>query len=414
MNSLTDRTAQLRSWQRALVFAAVGVLALSITRVVAGADDLTSGTTFIAMIAAGAPILFVALGGLYSERSGIANIGLEGMMTLGTWGAAWAGWHWGPWAALVGGAVFGMFGGLLHALATVTFGVDQIVSGVAINLIAPGITRFLASEIFDGQGQNHEGTITTSPAIKHSIGKFTFPGLADGLKSIDKKRWFFVSDVAGLLRGFVDSVDWSTMIALLLVPISIYVLWRTPFGLRLRSIGEKPSAAESVGVSVYRMKYIALIISGSLAGLGGAWLVLNIRQYGEGQTAGRGFLGLAALIFGNWQPVGVLLGSMLFSYGFSLNEAIGTKPVKALYGLIAAGFLLLCITLFLRSQSRKVAIAMGFAGGGLLAFVLKTNDVNTQLVYITPYLVVLVVITLSSSRSRPPAAVGQVWRPGST
>jgi len=390
---------------------ASGLFALSITRVVAGADDLTSGSTFIATIAAGAPILFVGLGGLWSERAGIANIGLEGMMTLGTWFAAWAGWHWGPWAALLGGMVGGMLGGLLHGLTTITFGVDQIVSGVAINIIAPGVTRFLSSEIFMGQGKNNSGTITTSPSIEHSIGRFRVPGLANALKDIDKKRWFFVSDLAAALRSFVDQMAWSTMLALLLVPLSIYVLWRTPFGLRLRSIGEKPAAAESVGVNVYKLKYIAVTVSGGLAGLGGAWLVLDVRQYIEGQTAGRGFLGLAALIFGNWKPVGILLGTMLFSYGFSL-QSVDPKNIKALYGFISAAFLLICIRLFIGGQSRRVAIGVGFAGGGLLAFALKTNEVNNQIVYITPYVIVLIVITLSSTRSRPPAADGIPWRKG--
>jgi len=253
--------------------------------------------------------------------------------------------------------------------------------------------------------------VLESLSISHTnVGSLAGVEACAALRTLDKKRWFFVSDVAGALRGFVDSVAWSTVIALLLVPVSIYVLWRTPFGLRLRAIGEKPDAAESVGVGVYKLKYIALMISGSLAGLGGAWLVIDIRQYGEGQTAGRGFIGLAALIFGNWRPIGVAFGAILFTYGGSLGNANGTKPIKALYGFIAAAFLAMCIVIFIRGQSKKVAIGMGFLGGGLLAFVLKTNDVNDQIVYITPYVIVLVVITLSSTRSRPPASVGQVWR----
>lgn len=412
MNMLIKRFKLLSSWQRALLFAGSGLFALAVTREVGGARDLTSGSTFIATLAATAPILLVALGGLYSERAGVVNIGLEGMMVLGTWFAAWAGWHWGPWAALIGGAVGGMLGGLLHALATVTFGVDHIVSGVAINFIAPGIARFLSSEIFVGQGSNGEGTITTSPAINKPMGKFTFPGLADGLKTIDKKRWFFVSDVAGAARSFVDSVAWSTVLALTLVPVTIYVLWHTPFGLRLRSVGEKPEAAESLGVGVYRLKYIALAISGALAGLGGAWLVVDIRQYSEGQTAGRGFLGLAALIFGNWQPIGLALGAALFSYGISLQQAVGTKPIKALYLFIAAAFLTMCIFIAVRGGSRKAVVGLAVATCGLFSYYLTTDKVNNQIVYITPYVIVLVVVTFAASRSRPPAAAGLPWRPG--
>ncbi len=412
MNTLTARFLTLNSWQRALVAGALGLFALSITRIVAGADDLTSGNTLIATLATAAPIIAVALGGLFSERSGVANIGLEGMMVLGTWFAAFAGWQWGPWAALAGGAFGGMLGGLMHALATVTFGVDQIVSGVAINFIAPGVARFLSSEIFVGEGANKEGTISSSPNITDAMGRFSVPGLADGLKSIDDKRWFFVSDVAGVLRAFVDQMAWSTLIILLLIPISIYVLWRTPFGLRLRSVGEKPSAAESLGVGVYRLKYISVAISGALAGLGGAWLVVNVRQYGEGQTAGRGFLGLAALIFGNWQPIGVALGALLFSYGISLQQAVGTKPIKALYLFIAAAFLGLCLFMVFGRKSKRGALMLAVVAGGLYAYYLNTDEVASQIVYMTPYIIVLVVITFASSRSRPPAAVGIPWRRG--
>jgi ABC-type uncharacterized transport system permease subunit len=412
MNVFSSRIKDLTRWERAIGATLLTLFALSITRVVSGANDLTSGNVFIATMAAAAPLLFAGLGGLYSERSGVANIGLEGMMVLGTWFAAFAGWHWGPWAALAGGALGGMLGGLLHALATVTFGVDQIVSGIAINLIAPGIARFLSSEIFVGKGRNGEGTITGSPLMAHSIGKFTVPGLAPLLRTIDKKRWFFVSDIAGVLRSFVDSVAWSTVIVLLLIPFSVYLLWHTPFGLRLRSVGEKPSAAESLGVEVYRLKYIALAISGALAGLGGAWLVIDIRQYSEGQTAGRGFLALAALIFGNWQPIGIALGAALFAYGLSLKEAVGTKPVKALYLFIAAAFLTMCIVLAVKRGSKRAIAGLAVAGCALFSFYLTTDKVNNQIVYITPYVIVLIVITFASSRSRPPAALGLSWRKG--
>jgi general nucleoside transport system permease protein len=412
MNTLSARFLALRPLQRALVASALGLFALAITRVVSGADDLTSGNTLIATMATAAPIIAVALGGLYSERAGVANIGLEGMMVLGTWFAAFAGWHWGPWAALAGGAFGGMLGGLLHALATVTFGVDQIVSGVAINFIAPGVARFLSSEIFIGKGANGEGTISSSPSIAHSMGRFRVPGIANWLRTIDNKRWFFVSDLAGAIRAFVDQMAWSTLIILLFIPATIYVLWRTPFGLRLRSVGEKPSAAESLGVAVYRLKYIALAISGSLAGLGGAWLVVNVRQYNEGQTAGRGFLGLAALIFGNWQPIGVALGALLFSYGISLQQAVGTKPIKALYLFIAAAFLALCLFMVFGRRSKRVALGLAISAAGLFLYYLNTKTVASQIVYVTPYIIVLVVITFASKRSRPPAAVGIPWRRG--
>lgn len=414
MNAYVTSFKSWRPWQRSLAAALVGFAALSLTRIIANTDGFTSGNTFIGTLAQAAPLLFAALGGLYSERAGIANIGLEGMMVLGTWGAGWAGWHWGPWAALLGGAVFGMLGGLLHALATVTFGIDQIVSGVAINFLAPGLTRFLSSEIFVGQG-NGEGTISNSPSMSHGIGKFTVPGVADALKSIDDKRWFLVSDIAAALRAFVDSMAWSTLLVVLLVPFSIYLLWHTPFGLRLRSAGEKPSAAESLGVDVYRMKYIALAISGALAGLGGAWMAIDVRQYLQDQPGGRGFIGLAALIFGNWQPILVGLGALLFAYGLALQQVSGegTRAVRALYLLLAVAFLALFAVGAIRRNLRQAVLLM-VIGGGLLFFYLTVDNVNNQIVYVTPYVIVLVVITFSSARSRPPASVGQPYRRGQT
>ncbi len=401
MNLLTEHYKTAGRWQRGLLAAGVVFLGLSVTRVITGADDLTSGATFIATIATASPILFAALGGLYSERAGIANIGLEGMMIMGTWFAGFAGWHWGPWAALVGGAFGGMLFGLLHAVATVTFGVDQIVSGVAINLTALGVVRFLSSEVFVGAGDNGEGTITNSPAVDGRMGTFTMPVLSDFLEWVDEKRWFFVSDVAGALRAFVDNVSWATMIALLLIPFTIYLLWHTAFGLRLRSAGEKPSAAESLGVGVYRVKYIAVAISGALAGLGGAWLVVDVRKYAENQVSGRGYIGLAALIFGNWQPIGVGLGAALFAYGISLQQAVGTKPIKALYLFLAGTFLVMALVMVLRQQSKRAAAGLAVAGAGLLSFYLTTDVVNNQLVYITPYVIVLVVITFASETLAP-------------
>src|SRR5690606_8449726 len=132
----------------------------------------------------------------------------------------------------------------------------------------------------------------------------------DMLRWFEDEEWFFVSDLAGILRGFMVNLSWITVISVLLVPLSVIVLWRTPFGLRLRSIGEKPSAADSLGVAVNRIKYQALIISGGLAGMGGAFLVLEqSRRYQENLPSGTGFIGLAALIFGNWRPWGVAAGA---------------------------------------------------------------------------------------------------------
>lgn len=416
MQATYERVRALPMWQQLLGFTLGAFLLLSVVRTIADADDLTSGPTFIATVAAAAPILFAGLGGLYAERVGVVNIGLEGMMVMGTWFAGWAGWHWGPWAALVGGAIGGLLGGLLHALATVTFGIDHIVSGVAINLIAPGVTRFLSAEVFVGHA---EGTITTSPQMSGGLGRFRIPGLADLLETIDEKRWFFVSDIAGAMRSMVDEIAWSTLLAWLLIPISMYVLWRTRFGLRLRSIGEKPGAADSLGVNVYRMKYAGLAISGALAGLGGAWLAIDVRGYSENQVGGRGFQGLAALIFGNWRPPGVGLGAALFAYGLSLKERLGTNPIKALYLLIAVIFIVMFVVAVLRraplrrrNPARSVPLLL--VGAGLMVFYVQTETVNNQIVYVTPYVITLLVLAFASQRLRPPAAAGQPWRKGTS
>ena len=403
---------------RPILYAVGGLALLSIVRILAGAPDLTAGDTFIAAIGAMSPIVFAALGGLFAERVGVVNIGLEGMMILGTWFAGWAGWHWGPWAAIVAGAFGGALGGLLLAVSTVTFGVDHIVAGIAINLLAPGVCRFLSSAVFVGHS---DGSITQSPTMSGTISRFTFPFLAGGslfgwktpdvLGWVDEKRWFFVSDLAGLGRGFTTSLAFTTILALSLLPISAYVLWRTPFGLRLRSIGEKPSAADSLGVPVYRIKYIGVTISGALAGLGGAWLAIDIRAYNENQVAGRGFQGLAALIFGNWRPAGIGAGAGLFAFAQSLTQRIGTAPVRALFllaALVAAG---VAVALFARHRRPQ---AVGALIMGALAFIyyLSTETVNNQIVFITPYLVTLLVLTFASQHLRPPAAEGKPWRKG--
>ncbi len=396
-----------RSWLRPLLLGAGVMALLSLVRILADAPGLTAGVTFIAAVGLASPILLAGLGGLYSERSGIINIGLEGMMVMGAWFAGWAGWQFGPWWALVFGAFGGMLAGLVHAVATVTFGVDQIVSGIAINLIAPGVTRFLSSQIFVG---NADGTITQSPSMATGIGRFSVPVLSSFFTWLNRQQWFFVSDVAGLLVGFTKDMSWSTFVAWILIPFSAYLLWHTAFGLRLRSSGEKPSAADSLGVSVYRMRYLGVLISGSLAGLGGAWLALEVRSYQQGQVAGRGFQGLAAMIFGNWRPGGLAVGAGLFSYAQTLTFG-SDKSVRALFLVAAIAFAGMTVVLLVR---RKIPQGLGL---GVIAFFTflyynAVSKVDNQIVYITPYVVTLLVLTFASQHLRPPAAEGRPWFKG--
>ncbi|MFD0853867.1 ABC transporter permease, partial [Actinomadura adrarensis] len=245
-------------------------------------------------------------------------------------------------AGILGGAL----GGLLHAVATVSFGVDHIVSGVAINILGLGLTQFLAGLVFNtGEAKALGGGPRQSPPVE-PIDTLTFPILSGGeifgwqspdmLGALERHHWFLVSDVAGIVRGLTTNMSQLTLVALLLIPLSFFILWRTPFGLRIRSCGEDPAAAESLGVNVYRMKYAAVIISGGLSGLAGAFLVTVASPiYQDGQTGGRGFIGLAAMIFGNWRPGGMATGSLLFGYTDAMNVRGGGQSVHALLLFVA-------------------------------------------------------------------------------
>jgi simple sugar transport system permease protein len=238
------------------------------------------------------------------------------------------------------------------------------------------------------------------------------PGLSDALESLNDQHWFFVSDIAGLLGGLVTDVSWLTLIAVALIPASWYILWRTPFGLRLRSCGENPIAAESLGVNVYKYKYLAVIISGGLAGLGGAFLSIVANPfYLEGQTSGRGYIGLAAMIFGNWMPGGLAIGAGLFGYTDSLNLRGGSANVHAL--LLLGALLLVAGAIWLAVRRKYVKAAITVAVGVLVfAWYATTDDVPNQVVSATPYVVTLVVLALSAQRLRMPKANGMQYRKG--
>ena len=216
------------------------------------------------------------------------------------------------------------------------------------------------------------GGPTQSPSVSSDPPSVSLPILSSGpdlLGGLEQQHWFLVSDAAGLLRGLTSGVSILTLLAVLLVPVSYFVLWRTAFGLRLRSCGENPVAADSLGVPVYRFKYIAVIISGALAGLGGVFLVDFADIYREGQTGGRGFIGLAALIFGNWRPGGLAMGAVLFGY----SDALLLRAQSAIIAL----FLLLAILLFgvaifqaVRRKFLRAGLAAGFAALSLVLFLI--------------------------------------------
>jgi simple sugar transport system permease protein len=389
-----------------LYIAVAAVTVVSLVRVITGAEDLTSSGTVAAALTAAVPIALAGVGGLWAERAGVINIGLEGMMVLGTWGAGFAGYQWGPWAGVVLGVLLGAFGGLVHAVATVTFGVDHIISGVAITLVAPGLTLFLSKLYFSkapGGGQKQ------SPPIP-DVGTVTVPGLSPVLGRVEDRHWFFVSDVAGVLRGLTTGLSLLSIIAAALFVVTGYVLWRTPFGLRLRSCGEAPYAAESLGVNVYKYKYAAIITSGGLAGLGGAILAVNSSQFRDGQTGGRGYIGLASMIFGNWRPGGVAAGAGLFGY----TDAMQLRSESAVHALLLLLGLALLVLAVVQVRAKRYAVAAVATslGAAFILWFAVTDKVPPELVGAAPYVVTLLVLSLAAQRLRVPKWIGQVYRKG--
>ncbi len=388
----------------------VGAIALlSLLERVTGADDLTSAGTVGATLIATMPIMLAALGGLWAERAGVVNIGLEGMMILGTFGAGFFAFTYGPWIGIVGSVALGVVGGLVHALATVVFGVDHIISGVAINIIALGAVQYLAALTFTGV---EGGGPTQSPKIG-DVPTVSFPALGDRLGEVEERNLFFVSELAAIARALVTNLSVLVLISLALVALSYVVLWRTAFGLRLRSCGESPAAAESLGVAVMRYKFVAVLISGGLAGLAGGFLAMVASSnYREGQTGGRGYIGLAAMIFGNWRPGGLLAGSGLFGYTETLGLRQGGTSVRAL--LLLVSLLAIAFALWQVRRTNFVTAAVVLVIGAAVGAVYLTIDqVPGDFTRMTPYVITLLVLALASQRLRMPAADGQVYRKGS-
>jgi simple sugar transport system permease protein len=252
-------------------------------------DNLNFFTDYlIASLRLSVPLAFAALGGLFSERSGVLNIGLEGMLLSGAFASAAGAFFTGNvWLGMLLAIVVGGLVGLLHAYLCVTLQVDQLVSGLAINLTAAGLTSFWSRVLFNsGQAQQLPGI--------QIIG-------IPGLKNIP------------IIGNLLFNQDPLIYLLFLLVPLSTYLLFRTSLGLSLRAVGEYPRAADTAGVSVTKVRYVAVTLSGCLAGLGGAYLTLvHVRFFVEDMSAGRGFIALAALIFGRWHPVSTALACLLF------------------------------------------------------------------------------------------------------
>jgi ABC-type uncharacterized transport system permease subunit len=244
------------------------------------------------------PLAFAAMGGIFSERSGVVNIGLEGMMLVGAFFAVWGALWSGSW--VVGLLMAMLFGGLLaliHGWFCIHLRADQIVSGFAVNLLALGVTGFLFTKIYPS-------------------------GIPLGISRVPNVELAFLEDipvVGDFLYGVFGSLNLLVWMMFATVALTFIVLFRTPIGLRIRSVGEHPRAADTVGINVYGVRYAAVITSGVLASLGGAFLSLGfVGNFAENMTSGRGFIALAAVIFGKWRPGWAFAATLLFGFGFAL------------------------------------------------------------------------------------------------
>jgi general nucleoside transport system permease protein len=261
------------------------------------------GALFAAMLRYATPLAFASLGGLFSERSGVVNIGLEGMMLTGAFFAIWGSDQTGTWALglLIGIAAGGLMG-LLHAFFSISLRADQIVGGTAINFLALGITSYLYVKLYGARGTPSDVSVT--PDVHLGF-------LGHG----------FLGDVFGRL----DVLVWAAIVLIFVVWV---VVFKTSIGLRIRACGEHPRAADTVGINVYAIRYAAVIISGTLAAMGGAFLSLGLGAFTPNMTAGRGFIALAALIFGNWRPFGAAAACLLFGFASALGVALQTYSLS--------------------------------------------------------------------------------------
>jgi len=269
-------------------------------------------------ICAATPLIFASLGGLFSERSGVTNIALEGIMLLGAFSGVVGTYIFGsPWIGLILAVILGIGLSALHAIASINFCADQIVSATALILLAQGITGFLLEPIFGQPGSTP--IVEKIPDIHlEFLGKDTF-----------------LYKIFGSLSPFV-------YLAFILVFVSYFILYKTKLGLRIRAVGENPEAADTLGINVYKIRYFGVLMSGLLASLGGAYLSIGeLGQFSENMTGGKGFIALAAMILGNWKPKGAMFACLLFGFAEAMNEQLQSNPnlaiptsIKPLFNLL--------------------------------------------------------------------------------
>lgn len=281
--------------------------------------DLNPFLLFTLTLSTAAPIGFAALGGMFSEKSGVVNIGLEGMMLTGAFVAVWVTevTH-NPWMGVMGAVIGGIIIGLVHAVASIKFRADQVVVGVAINIIASALSMLGLVFVWDVRG--------TSPQV-------------NGLRNI---KMPFLQDIPVIGEFFYKlsggSAGLSPLVYLFIffIFLSYWIIERTSFGLRIRAVGEHPRAADTLGINVFKMRYICVVLSGILAALGGAQLTLGwVPIFGRDMTTGRGFVALAALIFGGWSPIGAGLASLFFGVAIAFRfQLAGTSWAVSLFGIV--------------------------------------------------------------------------------
>ncbi len=253
------------------------------------------------------PLIFTGLGTTFSERSGVVNMGVEGGMQIGAFTAiisnllladTFGGMT--PWISILIAMVIGVVFSLLLAIFSVTFRADQIIIGTAMNMLAAGGTIFLVKKLFDGKGQ--------TPFISETIHRYNIPVLRD---------------IPIIGKIFFENVYITSVLAIIVAILGWIIMYKTPFGLRLRAVGEHPMAADTMGINVHRMRYIAVMISGGLSGIGGAILAQTISlQFTHSTISGQGFMSIAAMIFGKWHPLGMMGAAIFFGFANSLS-AIG-------------------------------------------------------------------------------------------
>jgi general nucleoside transport system permease protein len=346
----------------------------------------------VAAVGLTVPLLFAALGELISQRSGVINVGLEGMMLFGAFASFWLAWVTGnPWLGVLGGVTAALLLATVMALVTVQAAGDQIVAGLGLFIVGGGATVFANQEIFAGRGQVSIETMS----------RLEIPLLAD---------------IPVIGQPLFNQVPLAYM-AYLGVPLVYVLLWRTSLGLAIRAAGEEPEALEASGLSVYATRWCGVLAAGVGGGLAGAMLTVgSVGIFNDGMTSGRGFIAIAAVVFGRWRPVGVLGACLVFGAADALQlrlQAIGEIPreVWLVAALIAAATLAWQLRRGRPPTAADIVVpAMGFAAALTLTVIAPPWSLPPQIWLMFPYVITLLVLAGFLGRTRMPSAIAQPYR----